>query len=139
MSDGLWTPGMDSGLNVGIEVYDSEIPLIESVLERLNQKQGKGGVNLEAFRKEIIERFAGIGFVVTVKLYTTNQEDLYVPVIEINGRTEKKEFDPDRMVHEVTNDILELGEGGVIKTEATDSGISAGGKHHHHGSGGHHH
>lgn len=122
-------------MSSNIEIMDSEIIRIEAVLKKLNEKQGKGGVNQEAFRKEIIERFAEAGFKVDVKWYTTNVEGVYMPEIDIIDRIEG-EFDPDQMVHEVTNDLLGLGEGGVLKTQTTASGLHVvGGKghgHHHH-------
>lgn len=107
-------------MSSNIEILDSEIIAIEKVLKKLQDKQGKGGVNQEAFRKEIIERFAEAGFKVDVKWYTTNVEGVFMPEVSIVDRLEGQ-FDPDRMVHEVTNDLLGLGEGGVIKT--TNSGL----------------
>lgn len=90
-----------------IELYDSEILAAEKVLERLHEKQRKA-TNLESFRKEIIERFAEIGLSVDVKVWTTNQEGVFGFDVEIIGRTEAIKWDPDRMVHEVRTDILDL-------------------------------
>ena len=103
-----------SDLTSMIELNDSDILRIESVVKILNDRQGKV-LNLDAFRREAEERFAEAGFKVTVKAYTTNQEGLYAFDIDINDRLEG-EFDPDQMVHEATNDILDLGTGGVIKS-----------------------
>lgn len=104
-----------SDLTSMIELNDSDILKIEKVVNRLNERQWQSGVNLDAFRREAEERFAQAGFKVTVKAYTTNQEGLYAFDIEINDRLEG-EFDPDQMVHEATNDVLDLGTGGVIKS-----------------------
>lgn len=122
----------ESSLTINCEVMDSELLVIEKVLEKINERQGKGGVNLEAFRKEIIERFAAIGFRVEVKVYTTDQEGLYWFEIELADRL-AGQFDPDRQVHDVTHDILELGDSGVINTKQTASGLHLiqGGKHSH--------
>ena len=103
-----------SDLTSMIELNDSDILRIESVVKILNDRQGKV-LNLDAFRREAEERFAEAGFKVTVKTYTTNQDGLYAFDIEINDRLEGK-FDPDQMVFETTRDILDLGTGGVIKS-----------------------
>lgn len=103
-----------SDLTSMIELNDSDILKIESVVKILNDRQGKV-LNLDAFRREAEERFADAGFKVTVKTYQTNQDGLYAFDIEINDRLEGQ-FDPDQMVHEATNDLLELGTGGVIKS-----------------------
>lgn len=103
-----------SELTSMIELNDSDILKIESVVKILNDRQGKV-LNLEAFRTEAFERFAEAGYRVTVKAYTTNQEGLYAFDIEINDRLEG-EFDPDQMVYEATNDVLNIGEKGVIKS-----------------------
>ena len=83
-----------------IDLYDSEILAAEKVLDRLHSSQ-RTSKNLESFRKEITERFAEIGLVVDVKVYTTNQEDVFGFDVEIIGRTEALNWDPDKMVHEV--------------------------------------
>jgi len=90
-----------------IDLYDSEILAAEKVLERLHEKQRKS-TNLEAFRKEIIERFAEIGLKVDVKVWTTNQDGVFGFEVEITGRTEAVNWDHDRQVHEVRTDILDL-------------------------------
>lgn len=90
-----------------IDLYDSEILAAEKVLERLHVKQ-RTSTNLESFRKEIVERFAEIGLKVDVKVWTTNQDGVFGFEVEITGRTEEIKWDPDRMVHEVRTDILDL-------------------------------
>lgn len=102
------------GVSTLIELHDSDILRLEGVLRRLNTRLGTS-VPLEGFRKEIIERFGEAGFGVNVRVFETNVQSVYSFEIEICQRLGGA-FDPDRMVHEVTNDILGLGEGGVIKT-----------------------
>jgi hypothetical protein len=133
-----------------VDLMDVEIPHVQEVLDKINEKQWKGGVDLEAFRKEIIERFGQDwrgpdgndwpGLVVNVKVYTTNEEGLYAFDIDIERRTWEPEgglFDHDRQVHDVTGDMLGLGTGGVIKT---DGGLFVpGGHNHQHGHGHQHH
>jgi hypothetical protein len=104
-----------SELTSKCEILDSEILKIETILGILNRKVGTS-TNMEGFRQEIIDRFARIGFSVDVKTFSTNMPGTYSFDVQINDRIEDQEFDHDQMVHEVTNDILELGEGGVIKT-----------------------
>lgn len=107
------------GLTINCEVHDSEIIEIERVLERLNAtiEGGNKRVDYDAFTREIRERFEDIGFQVAVNWWDSNVAGVLIPEIVIRDRTERKPFDYDRQVHEVTNDILELGEGGVIKTD----------------------
>lgn len=110
-----------------IEINDAEIIKIEAVLQKLNERQGLGGVNLEGFRQEALDRFRQIGFEVAVRVYTTEQDGLFAFDLDIIDRLEG-EFDPDQMVWEATHDVLDLGEGGVIKTE----GAVPENRHHHH-------
>jgi hypothetical protein len=91
-----------------IDLYDHEILDCEKVLKVLNERQGKS-LDLEHFRVEMIERFAEIGLVGSVLVYETNVEGVYLFEFQIEGRTEKMaEFDFDRQVHEVRNDVLDL-------------------------------
>jgi hypothetical protein len=111
------------------DLNDSELLRLEEVVKVLNQRQGKS-LSIEAFRKEAIERFAIAGFKVDVKTYTTTEPGVYAFDIDVQDRYEG-EFDPERQVHEVTNDLLELGTKGTIKTEQTSSGLHVvGGKSH---------
>jgi hypothetical protein len=101
-----------------MELYDSEILMVEKVLERLGEKQ-RTAQNLEAFRKEIVERFAEIGFAVTAKVFETNQDDVYAFDVQIDDRTAPHVMDRDKQVHEAVEDILEIlppSERGWIKT-----------------------
>lgn len=105
------------GLTANCEVYDHEIIEIEKVLEALHSRAESGAVEYAAFEIEAKDRFWDIGFVVAVNWYTTNVKGLLMPEIVIKDRTEKKDFDYDQQVREVTDDILDLGDKGVIKTD----------------------
>jgi hypothetical protein len=98
------------------DLYDSEVIQVEKVLQRLMQRS-ESRRDYDAFDREIRQRFEEIGFVVKISWWSTTMDDVYSPKIEVVGRTEKHEFDHDQMVHEVTNDILDIGQGGVIKSE----------------------
>lgn len=97
------------------DLNDADILALEKVVNILNAKQGKI-LNLDAFQREAKERFFNAGFRVDVKVYTTNQDRTHAFDIEILERLEG-EFDPDQMVYEATNDILDIGEKGVISTK----------------------
>lgn len=104
-----------SDLTRAFQVYDHEVLKIEKVLERLRQRASSRRV-LDDFDREARQRFEDIGFVVKINWYETNVEGTFMPEIEVVGRTERHDFDHDRMVHEVTGDLLETGNGGVIKS-----------------------
>lgn len=97
--------------------YDSELLEIEKLLEWLSfEFSGKKG-NLESANQTIKGKFEEAGFDVDVKWYTSKNHG-FVPEVQLNGRLSKEAFDPDRMTHEVTNDILGIDgiNGGVIKS-----------------------
>ncbi len=127
---------MPGDVNVSLlDIHDSEIQRIEKVVAALNQKQGTHQ-NLEKFRLEIIERFQEVGFRVHVTCYTTQVEGMVAYDIDIVERLDG-EFDPDQQVWEATHDVLELGEGGVIKSKGGLHVVQGGHKHSH--GHGHHH
>lgn len=102
-----------------IDLYDSEILELEKVLEWMRKRQGQR-MDLEDFRRAAKEKFAEAGFKVDIRVFTTTEEGVYHFEPQIEGRIEKREFDYDRMVHEVTGNILELPDQdkGVIKADA---------------------
>lgn len=108
-----------------IDVYDSDIEQIEAVRDVLRARSA-GRRDYEEFDREIKDRYAEIGFAVTVNWHTAagpdgrQVEGTLIPVVTLDGRLDGRIFDPDRMVHEVTNDLLKLGEGGVIATGKLD-------------------
>lgn len=112
------------------EIYDSEIDKIHRLTDALNTKYKQGVRDVQGAQDEIKERFAGIGFVVTVKWWETNVEGLYLPEVEFTGRTDPNfVFDQNQQVHEVTSDLLGLGEGGVIKSDLSSLILPPGHKH----------
>lgn len=114
----------ESSVGSIIDLYDHEVAECERILALLNQKAGKRA-DLESFRQEIIERFGlakcgsrgECGLNVEVKVYEGLDGEWYSFKIIIVGRTDPRHtFDHDQQVYEATNDILELGTKGVIKT-----------------------
>lgn len=82
---------------------------MESVLKALRLKQGKA-TNLEAFRREAVERFEDIGWVVQVDAYTTTSDGVIAFDVSVVDRCERLRHgnDYERMQWEVRNDILEI-------------------------------
>jgi hypothetical protein len=123
-----------------IELYDSEIAEIEGVLLKLNDKVGTSQ-DIEAFTHETRERFAEIGFIVSVAWHEfavdgQKVEGSYMPEITITGRTERPaEFDHGRLAHEIRSNLLEIPgqEKGLIKAdkETMRRFIADHGKHSH--------
>jgi len=112
------------GVDSSIDLYDSDILRIEKVLDRLNAEDVGKPRDIESLMKKIIDLFHDIGLRVDVSVWTAADnrgqevEGTYIPSITINGRVDSDhQFDYDRMVHEVTNDILELGHDGIINTK----------------------
>jgi hypothetical protein len=112
---GQQAPAADD-VTKGVDVLDSEVNKIHDVLQTI-RKRSMSARNLDDFQREIKQRFEDIGFVVRVNWHDTNVEGTFIPEIVITARTERKVFDRDQMVHEVTNDILGLGDGGIISTD----------------------
>jgi hypothetical protein len=104
-----------------INVYDSEMEVLLRIKRELDERTYKSH-DLNAFDREIIERYAEAGFVVKVTWYDTDQKGTYCPEIEVIGRCDPiraGEFDHDRMRHEVVNNYLGLPESdaGIIKSD----------------------
>jgi hypothetical protein len=111
---------MTMEINSQVELHDSDRIKLNKLKIELEQFQGKGGINLEAFRKHALDRFHAIGFEVDDKIYETNVEGVYWFEWSIVKRLEG-EFDPEQQHHEVVNDILGTGQSGMIKQ--TKSGL----------------
>lgn len=86
---------------------DSELLELQRVKATLEDRTYKAH-RLEAFDREIVERFGEIGWKVDVKWHETNVAGTYIPVVELVGRCERKEFDHDQMAHEVRQNILNI-------------------------------
>ncbi len=102
-----------------IELYDSDILVVEKILRIVQERAANRSLDYDAFDREIKERFHDAGFVVDVKWFHTNLDTVKMPEVEIVGRVDKQgEFDHEKMQHEVVNDILDLGTGGKIPVTA---------------------
>lgn len=130
------------------DILDSEVEAIMLVLQKLQDRAQLKAHSYEAFEREIRSRFQDIGFEVDVNWHSyamggVVQAGSAMPEVTITGRL--SDFDPDRMVWEVTQNILELpgqDKGEVIKTDA--GGVfkefkQAGGLMHSHGGHSHAH
>lgn len=103
-----------------LELNDSEILAIERGPLAYAQKHQGSYRDLENFRRAIIAQFGEIGFQANVLCFETDQPDCYAFEFEITGRVPGTgRFDPDKQVHEVVNNILELPDQdqGWIKTD----------------------
>lgn len=104
-----------------LDVYDHEVDQLMRIQARLTEKARYGRHNYIDFEREIRERYAAAGFTVEVSWYGFSvdgqPQEGAMPEVTVTGRTAPHVFDKDRQVHEVTSDILGLGEGGVIKTD----------------------
>lgn len=119
------------------ELYDTEVLAMEKVVERIRLRL-QSRVDRSAIGREVRERFNDIGLVVNVSWGIPVDQvenfkfkpDECVPVLMVDliGRTHKLEWDPNQQVHQVTNDVLDLGDGGVIKTPTE---VIEGGGHQH--------
>jgi hypothetical protein len=110
------TQASTMGLNSFIDLYDSEIIAIEDGPLRYAQQRAGRPLNIDRFTKDLAEQFEQIGLGVEVKVFTTAQDNVWAFEVEIQRRIAKP-FDPDQMIHEVVNNLLELpGEGGWIDT-----------------------
>jgi hypothetical protein len=106
-----------------LELLDSEILQIEAVMVALNRKAANGRINIDAFDKEIVDRFANAGWKVKVDWYSTNVAEVYLPEIVIQDRLKRDNdglFDHERMQAEVQTDILDLGTGGKVQVSQAD-------------------
>lgn len=106
---------------MSIDLNDSEILAIERGPLAYAQKHQGSHRNLEDFRRAVIAQFGELGLQANVLCYDTNQPGCYAWEFEIVGRVPGfGTFDPDRQVHEVVNNILELRDqdAGWIKTDS---------------------
>lgn len=104
------------------DLYDSEIPKIEEILRAINA-EGKR-VDMEQYRQEIVGRFADIGILATVNVWSAKDPStgaeipgLYIPEIVLVDRIKPEPFDHDRQSWEVQHDILDI-EGGPATIKA---------------------
>jgi hypothetical protein len=106
------------------DILDSEILQLEALFENMLVRYSAKAFDKDEFEREAKERVHNqLGLAITIswkleydpvaRVFTGRQ----IPDISIAGRVEKKGFDHDQKVHEITRDILELGPSGVIKSE----------------------
>jgi len=104
-----------------LDVYDHEVDALMRVQAGLTDKARHRRHNFLGFQREIEEAFAEAGFTVHVNWHRFSvdgqEQDGAMPEVTVTGRTAPHVFDKDRQVHEVTSDILGLGDAGVIKTD----------------------
>jgi len=117
----------------GFQLYDSELDkLIDLMKEIEGRVLRRQRVDRDALGNEIRERCANeVGLKVSVRWYTCGEEmpdgtvreipGMYQPeVVPIDRVTKESEYDHDRQRHEVVNDVIGIGEGGIIKVTAAD-------------------
>lgn len=120
MTSPLWTPSgktaKEMSVDSQIELHDSDILAMENgPLRWVTERSGRM-LDIDQFTKDVAEQFAQIGFQVEVQVWETNERGVWAFKVLIEKRIGAA-FDPDRMVHEVQNNLLEIpGEGGVINT-----------------------
>lgn len=95
-----------------VDLYDSDILDIEGVFKRIQEAEGQTR-DMEGFRREVVERFAEIGFKVECRVWSSDVPGVYMPEILIQDRIKPIPFDHTRQSWEVQNDILEIEGGGV--------------------------
>lgn len=96
------------------DLYDTDILVLEKVIKRLNER-ARATMDMEAFRKEAVERFQDAGFEVDVKVWYTNEPGVFAFDMEVVGKIGADEpFDHERMHHEVTHDVLGIDGKGTI-------------------------
>jgi len=105
-----------------LDVYDHEVDQLMRVQARLTDRARHRRHNFLDFQREIEQAFAEVGFTVHVNWHRFavdgQEQDGAMPEVTVTGRVDPSfTFDKDRQVHEVTHDVLGLGEEGVIKTD----------------------
>jgi hypothetical protein len=98
----------ESTFSSTIQLNDSELKrLLEGPVAWAQLREGSS-MNIDQFVRAFREKIEEQGFTVEIKVYDTNQPGVYNFEAEINGRHSGSKFDPDRQVHEVVNNLLEL-------------------------------
>ncbi len=112
--------GIKENNKPGLNLYDEDIIALEKgPYAWMKQRQGSR-MNMEDFRRGAIEKFYDAGFKVNLKVYETDQPEVYAFDVEILDRVQREQqFDFDKQVHQVVNNLLELPDqdGGWIKTD----------------------
>lgn len=114
---GIWTPqgtiptpdANDDGVDARIELYDSDLLVIEGVFNYINANIVGRARSVDATEREIIERFALAGFKVSIVWYEMlDAKGTFSPKIIIEDRIDvpTEGFDHERQTWEVQHDIL---------------------------------
>lgn len=120
---------MSTEIDEGIQLYDTELGQVLDILGEIQEKRitGRSRIDRDAVHNEIRERIANeAGIVVSVRWYEAGEEmpdgtlrkieGMYVPdIVPLRRVVKEQEYDHDRQRHEVINDALKIGEGGLIK------------------------
>lgn len=112
------------------DILDSEILQLEAIFKDMLERYSAKAFDLEVFEREAKERVhSQLGLAIDIRWKPLKDrvtgeivEGAASPFIEIVGRVEKKIFDHDQKVFEVTHDVAELGTQGVIKSEEAARG-----------------
>lgn len=106
----LWSPSAPTSLEIDaemVDLHDSDIlKFKEGPLTWARAREGRS-LDIDQFCRDLAEQFHKIGFGVEVQVWDTKIRGAYTFNIVIQKRIDS-EFDPDRQVHEVVNNILEL-------------------------------
>lgn len=147
-TDQLWLPKgtssapmNDGGIETLIDLYDSDLLKIESVVNALQRHANRPG-DLGNVEDEIIERFGLQGYLVKVQWWQLDEDGplgvagTMIPSITIEAKVDRQEFDHERMQYEVQNDILGIDENpgavvskdGKVKSPAKSTSMSGASK-----------
>lgn len=107
------------------DILDSEILQLEAIFAGMQERYGAKAFNVEEFEREAKERcHSQLGLAIDIVWKKVKDgtgriiEGVGSPLVEIVGRVEKKIFDHDRKVFEITHDVAGLGgPTGVIKSD----------------------
>lgn len=109
------------------DILDSEILQLEAIFADMQDRYGVKSFDVEEFEREAKERVhdqlslaIDISWKKVVNAFGIVIEGVASPKIEIIGRVEKKIFDHDKKVFEITHDIAGLGgPTGIIRSDGS--------------------
>lgn len=99
-----------SNVTSNIDIYESERPKLDAVIARLSEKVGTHQ-DAEGYRREIIDRFADIGFKVSIKVLMPAEtcpscggvgKMLGLPCLPCRGSGATAEGTPDYLSFDIT-------------------------------------
>jgi hypothetical protein len=138
---------MSTEIDEGIQLYDTELGKVLDILGEIQEKRitGRARIDRDALGNEIRERIVNeAGIVVSVRWYECGEEmpdgtvrkieGMYKPeIVPLRRAVKELEYDHERQRHEVINDALKIGEGGLIKVTPSEvrQALSGGARHKH--------